>query len=295
MGTAAALAVAGANADPSLQFDTVTVAPGATVGMTLRLEGSASTYSGFQVTAWLPEGFSFESAQRGVKVADTGFTFVSMPVTGTPGDGVRILAYGSDASWTGDGELATLRITAPANREPGNYTVRLSVTGETGKVVRAHALSSTAGSASVAHSAQDGTLRLRFAPSFQDLNGNGIADPWEIAHFGGLVDIHHTTDFDLDGLSDYYEAQAGTDPRDADSCVRIRSLVPPRDGGAALLDWISIPGRRYTVYCRAHLGPDAVATPLSTALPATPPVNAFATPDLYGLTHAYFHIEMEEE
>src|SRR5882762_2132485 len=49
--------------------------------------------------------------------------------------------------------------------------------------------------------------------TFTDVNSNGIPDAWEVKYFGSVSPTRtRTTDTDGDGMSDYAEFAAGTDP-----------------------------------------------------------------------------------
>lgn len=84
------------------------------------------------------------------------------------------------------------------------------------------------------------------ANSAPDLNGNQIADAWEIDNglntlgSDGLPDA----DADGDGLSNRMEYRFGTDPRDAASDFRIRLSA---DGFDALIQFTAAPRRRYVI------------------------------------------------
>ncbi len=56
----------------------------------------------------------------------------------------------------------------------------------------------------------------------QDSDNDGISDPWERSNFtNSLAAASTTTDFDGDGASDLQEYQAGTDPRNPASLLRL--------------------------------------------------------------------------
>jgi NHL repeat-containing protein len=78
-----------------------------------------------------------------------------------------------------------------------------------------------------------------------DSYGIGIPDWWQLAHFGH-IGIDPNADPDQDGMSNYQEFWAGTDPLDATSFFAIKSLVVSV-GGYAQISWQSVSGKTYTV------------------------------------------------
>ncbi len=81
--------------------------------------------------------------------------------------------------------------------------------------------------------------------TFPDANTNGISDLWEIAFFG-VVSPYRTadTDSDQDGMSDFEEFQAGTDPN---SPARAFTLSVARSNEWLRLEWPSVAGQQYRV------------------------------------------------
>ncbi|MEM7396026.1 MAG: hypothetical protein AAF492_27140, partial [Verrucomicrobiota bacterium] len=68
-----------------------------------------------------------------------------------------------------------------------------------------------------------------------DVNTNGIADDWEMDHFGMLISA--TNDPDMDRQNNHAEYIAGTDPNDEDSVLNLNvNIAPPLD-----LHWPSSP------------------------------------------------------
>jgi hypothetical protein len=83
--------------------------------------------------------------------------------------------------------------------------------------------------------------------SITDTNGNGIADLWERTYFGSVGASHPgSTDTDGDGMSDYHEFLAGTNPTNAASLLHFLTPVV-QNTGAARFDWPTVPGRGYRV------------------------------------------------
>jgi hypothetical protein len=85
-----------------------------------------------------------------------------------------------------------------------------------------------------------------------DSDDDGIDDAWEQEHFSGLGIATAESDYDEDGFPDLHEYQAGTDPRDPDSLLRIERIeVQP--GHTVNVVWQSstnlVPAvRRYDVF-----------------------------------------------
>jgi hypothetical protein len=80
---------------------------------------------------------------------------------------------------------------------------------------------------------------------FIDANRNGMSDAWEKYYFGAVITNRtQLTDTDGDGMSDYAEFMAGTDPTNADSNLRILSAaLDPK--GKSTVAWSAVPGRSY--------------------------------------------------
>lgn len=78
-----------------------------------------------------------------------------------------------------------------------------------------------------------------------DTAGIGIADDWQLAHFG-YIGIDPNADPDHDGMSNFEEFWAGTDPLDPNSVLRIQtaSLIT---NGSAQISWQTVAGKGYTV------------------------------------------------
>jgi hypothetical protein len=80
--------------------------------------------------------------------------------------------------------------------------------------------------------------------SFSDTNHNNISDEWEQFYFEGSV-TNQFSDSDNDGMSDYAEFIAGTNPLDAKSLLELQSSRVSK--GQVLLIIPTISGRGYKI------------------------------------------------
>jgi len=78
-----------------------------------------------------------------------------------------------------------------------------------------------------------------------DTAGIGIADDWQLANFG-YIGIDPNADPDHDGMSNFEEFRAGTDPLDPNSVLAInsKSLLT---NGMITISWQSVAGKGYVV------------------------------------------------
>ena len=94
-----------------------------------------------------------------------------------------------------------------------------------------------------------------------DADADGLPDAWEIRFIGSLTS-NAEDDLDADAATNWQEFQAGTDPMDPGSLLRILSIeVRAKD---ICLRFTSEPGRRYQLEHTEILGNDwdAVGSPI---------------------------------
>jgi len=97
-----------------------------------------------------------------------------------------------------------------------------------------------------------GTLTFNANYSFIDANHNGISDAWEKYYFGGVsTNRTQLTDSDGDGMSDYDEFIAGTDPTNPNS--KLVFLGADVQTNRFQLQWSAVPGRMYQVQSSTNL------------------------------------------
>src|SRR5207249_4120365 len=86
-------------------------------------------------------------------------------------------------------------------------------------------------------------VRLRL---LRDDDNDGLPDAWEQQYFGNPTIAVASDDDDGDGFSNLAEYLAGTNPRDADSRLRITQIQADQGPGVTLA-WPSVSNRIYTV------------------------------------------------
>ena len=111
-----------------------------------------------------------------------------------------------------------------------------------------------------------GTVNFTGNYTFLDVNHNGISDAWEMAYFGSVTTNRtQFTDSDGDGMSDYAEFIAGTNPTNAASKFVFLS-VTVQSNRFVQMQWAAIPDRLYQVWGSTNL---AAWTPLTDWLQAS--------------------------
>src|SRR5262249_19720497 len=90
--------------------------------------------------------------------------------------------------------------------------------------------------------------------TFIDVNNNGISDAWEQDYFWSVSPNRtQTTHTDHDGMTDYAEFIAGTDPTDPNSRFRFTSITNQANQ-LVRMQWTTVSNRLYQVSTSTNLG-----------------------------------------
>jgi len=116
-----------------------------------------------------------------------------------------------------------------------------------------------------------------------DTAGIGIADDWQRAHFGH-VGIDPNADPDHDGMSNYAEFWAGTDPLDGNSSLSV-DAASLRTGNQIQISWRSVLGQSYVVnYSNDLIIWNALANPIQgngSVISVTDPIPIAQVPQRF--------------
>ena len=122
-----------------------------------------------------------------------------------------------------------------------------------------------------------------------DTDGDGIADAWELVHFGNLTTANATSDSDGDGIGDLREYLEGTDPLLATSTLQITGVNRIGSSGTSVflnLTFTSNTSRLYRIETSLTLvNPAWTDAGLGTFLPDG---NATTTRSVTGTNAAQF-------
>ena len=106
-----------------------------------------------------------------------------------------------------------------------------------------------------------------------DLDGDGMADAWEMQHFGSIAVSTGGPDEDKDGdgMIDLHEYWAGTGPCDHESLLKITSMSMDNGTNEITLSWQAVVGRSYFIQQNTGLT-DPGWTTVAAGIPGVEPV-----------------------
>ena len=185
-----------------------------------------------------------------------GWLLDDISIAGMAGGGTIVITKNlGQGTFTLNGLLSqsgTAPSTTITNAPPGPYTVQFS------DVAFYQTPPDQAGTLT-----NGGLLALSGVYDFIDANHNGISDAWEKYYFGSApASRTQFTDSDGDGMSDYAEFIAGTNPTNpASKLIFLSAALQPNKHFQ--LQWAAIPGRLYQVESSAVLPGQTPSTRLS--------------------------------
>jgi len=127
-----------------------------------------------------------------------------------------------------------------------------------------------------------------------DSDGDLMADSWEVAHGLNTNDASDAAaDIDNDGISNYAEYRAGTDPGNWQSRFIAKIQAASHDGGEHGFDlhWQSTSNRTYTIWRTSDLS--SGFSKLAGGIHSTPPENIYT--DNPGTNTCFYKIEIDPE
>lgn len=162
-----------ANAEPSLQLDSVIGVPGETVTLTLSIAGGTAEYGGLHIEFEVPQGFDFTGATARLGLGR--FTIQSNTFFESPNSRLVLIAHSLGSNFGSDGDLLELRFLALQDAEAGASILRFTLSN----------ISDSTGLALIVPQSVDGIITLEAAvgegegegPALQEGEGEGAAPP----------------------------------------------------------------------------------------------------------------------
>ncbi len=135
--------------------------------------------------------------------------------------------------------------------------------------------------------AEGGTVIFHGLYTWADANANGIPDGWEQRYFGNVSSYRSdTTDTDGDGMADYAEFVAGTDPHSPPRAFKL--LARQTSSSTLRLEWSSVPGQQYRVFQTTNF---LAWTPYAAWFEATSTVSRLDIPIPTGAAQTFYRVQ----
>jgi hypothetical protein len=80
-----------------------------------------------------------------------------------------------------------------------------------------------------------------------DSDGDGLPDVWAAQYFGDTNSAERTLDSDADGMSNWAEFVAGTDPLEPTSYLKVEPLESDASNNSMRIQFLAVSNRTYTV------------------------------------------------
>ncbi len=250
------------------------VLPGGLVSVPVLVSNAAGLASASLTINYDPQVLSLEGVTNG----GLGQTF-SIEYGASEGQ-VRVAVVRDNALAGGNGALVVLSFRANAGAVPGLASpIAFADRGLGGQFGRDLAWSGT-----VTHT--NGSVRIVSLTDDQD--ANGLPDWWEEQYFGSPTGGDPVADDDGDGMTNWAEFRAGTDPLDPNSrLVVTASVVGP--GGFSMI-FPTVVGKVYAVEYSENLTAWSV---LTSGIAGTGGEAAFNEPSTSGNWQRYYRVRVE--
>jgi hypothetical protein len=119
-----------------------------------------------------------------------------------------------------------------------------------------------------------------------DSDSDGLSDEYE--RLAGTDPLKQDTDGD--GMNDRAEFLAGTNPKDAASVFEITEVEASPWKDSVIFSWLSVSNKQYAVWGSTNL--TAGFSPLSSNIPATPPINTY-TDRVEAIRERHYSIQVQ--
>jgi hypothetical protein len=262
-----------ADHDPFVRIyarDTIAGEPGQTLYVPIRAE-VAGTYP-LRVLMFNLNVLALEDSPGLTKAVE----FIPDPALGEPGMTTSEGAANYAAAWLNPGVSGLIGRT-----ELGVLVVKLPEHASEEAVYRInfeHFSGSNNGLAVFPQQVGDGLVA--FKDHSDSVWQDGIPDSWRLRHFGSLSNhlSHRKADADGDGHTNEQEYEAGTDPLDAGSQLRVamgKKFDAPQNS-KPVLEWPTSPGKEYVLQGISSLAEDrwsTIGVLTGTGLPARFPLS----------------------